>query len=172
MAAGDPVYSSDFAAVAAAAGLVKVKESSQIRTSTTTLLDDAEIKDIELAPGRYRAVVVITMYGGSASIPVVTRWGFTGTWNNPLRIIDGPTAANTTAANADPPRQRTAVAAGSDATYGLGNSAFYQVAIEMSAQIVVTATGNFSLMWRPNSSNANSGGVNQGTHVLIAPFEQ
>jgi hypothetical protein len=172
MAAGDPVFGSDFDAVLSAVGIRKVKDSSQIRTSTTTLLDDGEINGIELTPGRYHVKSIWTMYGGTAGIPIVTRWGFTGTWNNPLRIVRGPTAANTTAANANPPQQRTAVAAGSDVTYGLGTSAFYQVAYEESMQVSVTATGMFSLMWRPNSSSANSGGVNQGTGVIIVPFEQ
>jgi hypothetical protein len=172
MAAGDPVFSSDFAEVVSAVGITKVKEANQTRTSTTTLLDDAELKDIELAAGRYRIFVMLTMVGGAGGIPIVTRWGFSGTWNAPLRLCKGPTAANTAAGGADPPQQRTAVSATSDATYGLGTSAAYQLITEVSAQIVVTASGLFSVQWRPNSSAVNSGGVNQGSHVIIVPFEQ
>lgn len=172
MAAGDPVFGSDFDAVAAAVGITKVKEANQTRTSTTTLLDDAELKDIELDVGRYRIFVMLTMVGGAGGIPIVTRWGFSGTWNAPLRLVKGPTAANTAAGSADPPQQRTAVNVSSDATYGLGTSAAYHLITEVSAQIVVTVPGLFAVQWRPNSSSATSGGVNQGSHVIIVPFEQ
>lgn len=151
-------------------GIRRVKTASQFRASTNTFADDAELKDIELTPGSYYIRAKLTMYGGTAGIPILTQWGFSGTWNNPLRLISGPTPANTTAAGSNPPQQRTAAATNSSATYGLGTSTAYHLIDEETMQITVTATGLFAVRWANQSSNAASGSVNQGSFVEIIPI--
>lgn len=171
MAAGDPVYSSDFSDVEARVGIRKVKAVSQQRINTSTLANDAELFDMQLTPGNYHVRVRLAMGGGAGGIPIKTRWGFTGSWNAPLRQVIGPLSSNTLAGTANPTMQRTAVSAVADATYGLGSSAAYHLTDEESMQVIVTATGMFSVQWAPNAVSATSGSVNQGSFVVIVPFD-
>jgi len=144
-----------------------VKPSNETRTSTTTYADDADLAGIPLGVGSFEIVADIAMIGGAAGIAIKTQWGFSGTWNTPLRQCVGPTSGNTTAGNGAVSTQRTAYASNADAVYGLSTSGFYTLARESSWQVTVTVAGLFALRWAPNVSSGTSGGLRQGSAVRV-----
>ncbi len=147
---------------------VYVKATNETRTSTTTYSPDAEITGIPLAIGTWLVEMRIPMIGGAGGIALKTTWVFTGSWNNPARHCIGPTAGNTTNGNGALSTQRTQIAAGTDAVYGLGTStSSYTVVEENSAQVTVTVAGTLSLTWAPNVSSATSGGVRTGAYAKV-----
>jgi len=146
---------------------VTVKSAAQVRTSTTTYADDSELSGIALGVGTWEIINKIFMTGGSAGIAIKTQWSFTGTWNNPLRMLIGPTAANTTAPASGPPLNLAPILWNSDQIYGLSTSGAYQRVIEETRNAVVTGAGNYAFRWAPNVSNANSGGIQAASSVTV-----
>lgn len=141
------------------------KPSTQSKTSTTTLADDTDLQGIELEVGTFEIELLLFYTAQTATPNLKTRWGFTGTWNNPDRNIMGPGAGDTgTAANAvGTTNFQGCQAAGQDAVYGIQSNVVFVSARELSMNVVVSAAGNLSLQWAQNVSNANAIRVEGGT---------
>jgi hypothetical protein len=144
---------------------VVVKQNNETRTTTTTYADDGELNTIALGVGTWEIIADLAMVGGAGGIAIKTQWSFTGTWNNPLRLALGATAANVTAGSGPLSWQGSAYATNADCIYGLSTSGVYTLAREMSRQIVVTVAGNMALKWAPNVSSATSGGIRQSSSI-------
>jgi len=145
-----------------------VKGSTESRASTTTLTNDSELNTIPLDIGTYRIELVGFFTVGSNTPRLVTRWGFTGTWNNPDRVCFGPGATETAAPNvATTVNVQGYQAAGQSATYNIINTAVYTSFREVSMNVVVTAAGSLSLQWAQFSSNAAATAVQPGTAFEI-----
>lgn len=147
---------------------VTVKTTAEIRTSTSTFANDAELAGVTLGVGSWRVEFQIFGTGGAAAVPIKTQWAFTGTWNNPLRMIDGPLAANATAPAAGPLRRIDPITASADSVYGMttAGGAYYRWT-EYCKLVTVTVAGTIALKWAPNASNANSGGVMAGSSLTV-----
>jgi len=146
---------------------ITVKSAAQVRTSTTTYADDSELSGITLSVGTWEVINKVFMTGGSAGIAIKTQWSFTGTWNSPLRMLIGPTAANTTAPASSPALTHAPVLWNADSIYGLSTSGAYQRVIEESRNVIVTGAGDYAFRWAPNVSNANSGGIQAASSVTV-----
>jgi hypothetical protein len=168
---GDPVKAAIDDLDARVAALVagrqeKIKAANETRVSTTTLALDNELKDIPLGIGTWEISVLLAAVGGAGAIAVKTQWAFTGTWNNPLRFIEGPSATNTGDALSGPvSMKRSAAQTNADSVYGLNSSGNYMNWREFTKQIVVTVPGSMAINWAPNVSSATSGGLRQGSSV-------
>jgi hypothetical protein len=143
------------------------KDNSEVRASTTTLNNDAELQAIPLAVGEYKVRMGLNLTGGSGGIAIKTQWAFTGTWNNPIRRCDGPTSANTVAPSGTMLLQHATYTANSNCIYGLYTGNAYTIVKEECFQVIVTVAGSLSLAWGPNTSSATSGGVMQGSWVEV-----
>ena len=146
---------------------VYVKQANETRTSTTTYANDGELAGIPLGVGTWEVEFILAMIGGGGGIAVKTQWSFTGTWNAPLRLVEGVTSGNTAAGTAAVSHQRSAYATNSDCVHGLSSSATYTLVREFSRQITVTVAGNLALSWAPNVNSGSSGGVRQSSTCAV-----
>lgn len=146
---------------------VTVKSAAQVRTSTTTYANDSELSGITLGVGTWEVVVKLFMTGGAGAIAIKTKWDFSGSWGNPLRMIVGTTAGNTTAPGSNPAMSYAPQLWNADSIYGLSTSGAYQKITEESRAAVVTTAGNFAVNWAPNVSSATSGGIQAASSVSV-----
>ncbi len=147
---------------------VYVKANTTDRASNTTLADDTDLAGIALPEGTFWIRL-----RGFFTTPTTntqklkTRWAFTGTWNNPIRMIHGPGSSNTAASTDMTTISLRGVAAGSDTVYGGPASAAFNLFEEESFQVVVTVAGDLSLQWAQNASSANVTSVKTGSAFII-----
>ena len=69
---------------------VRVKASGASVTNSTVLIDDNEFVSIPLGVGRWWIKFSLFVVSPTAASVLKTQWGFTGTWDNPLRLCKGP----------------------------------------------------------------------------------
>lgn len=145
---------------------ITVKQTTENRISTTTLAADSDLQGVSLSVGRWEIVVTGGWQSSTAATVAKSQWAFTGTWNNPLRMCDGPTSTNTTAGNGAYSRQWTSYATNANAVYGLASSSAYTHFREECALIVVTVAGLMSFNWAQNASSANNTGLVTGSKLI------
>lgn len=145
----------------------KTKLANEPRTSTTTLTLDSELQGVPLDVGTWEITARLAMVGNAtAAMALKTQWSFSGTWTNVARLVEGPTAGNTTAGNGNISFQRTKYNTNADAVYGNGIFASPDIHMtEYCKQIVVTVAGNFGILWAPNTSSANAVGLRIGSTI-------
>lgn len=147
---------------------VTVKTTSTDRTSTATVADDPDLSGIALGIGTWKVDVLIfatTPVGGTQKFK--TQWGFTGTWNTPIRACVGPGSTNTAVRSDITPSQFDGMPSNSDCTYGLAASTGFNVITERCDFVVVTVAGNFSLKWSQATSSANLTSLKSGSSVTV-----
>lgn len=144
----------------------KTAASSKVNN---TLANDTELTGIALEAGTYWIKLnLLFNNGGSATPDIATRWGFTGTWNNPNRQCIGPASTNTGNWDATTPLKMGAVATNVSCIYGVAASAAWHGATEESFEVEVTVAGDLSLQWAQNSTDAaNATFVRQGSAFMI-----
>jgi hypothetical protein len=145
---------------------VTVKATTENRISTTTLAADSELQGVSLSIGRWEVVVTGGWQSSTAATVAKTQWAFTGTWNNPLRMCDGPTSTNTTIGSGAYSRQWSGYLTNGNTTYGLASSSAFTHFREESALIVVTVAGLMSFNWAQNASSANNTGLVSGSKII------
>lgn len=147
---------------------IYVKAASQSRATTAVVADDAELTGIPLAVGQHWVRFLILFYTDTSATPdFKTQWGFSGTWNNPIRASIGPPSSNTAAAGAVTPMLLGGIAAGTDGSYGSASgTANAYIATEESFNVVVTVAGNLSLKWSQRVSDATNTTVLAGTTCM------
>lgn len=165
---GDIVTADD---VNANIATVYTKDVNQSQISTTTLVDDAEIKNIPLTAGVYEVELLLfhsAAYTGGSSGTIKTQWAFTGSWNNPTRACQGGGQTNVAPTNRATEMYTFGVAANANAQYGTdGTAGNVSVAREVSRQVVVTSAGNLSLQWAQPVSTASNTNVLAGTSFNV-----
>ena len=146
-----------------------IKPSGENRTSTTTLADDTDLQGIPLDPGTYEIEFLGFMTQATTTTQKLkTRWGFTGTWNNPDRNVIGPGQNQTAApANVTEANFAGAQAAGQDVVVSTAVTVVFTGWREWSANVQVSVAGNFSLQWAQNSSSANASRLEGGSMFRI-----
>jgi hypothetical protein len=166
---GDVIYAADINNVEAKIPRFVSKAVSTPRASTVTLADDPELSGIALAVGTYEIQLTLFMsFSTSAAAKLKTRWAFSGTWNNPNRLILGPGAAQVAAPNvATEANVQATQASGQDAVYSGPVSVIWSNALELASTVVVTVAGNLSLQWAQQVSTAANVNVNAGTSFRI-----
>lgn len=134
------------------------KANATSRNTTTTYADDPDLLNIPVGVGTWEIELVgFFNFSNATNGGLKTRWGFSGTWNNPLRNCMGPGSTNTGGTSVVTPVTLSAAGASTqDAIYlGSSTSAYYAFR-EVSFNAVVTVAGNLSLSWAQNSSSANN----------------
>jgi hypothetical protein len=147
---------------------VYVKASSETRDSTTTLEDDSELAGIPLEVGQYHILVMgFFRSTGSTTPDIKTQWEFSGTWNDPIRLVTAPGPTNTANRDAVTPMYMGAVDTDADAVYGCSASGNPSGFREETYNIIVTVAGDMSFRWAQNTSNATATEVLLGTTVSV-----
>jgi hypothetical protein len=140
---------------------ITVKGSATTKTNNT-LANDPELSGVALGVGTWEIyMLVMVANSGSATPDVKTQWSFTGTWNNPLRAIIGPSSTNTGGSDAITPMKLRAIATNADNACGLPVSSAYNVIEERCNTVVVTVAGTLALYWAQNTTDAVNGTVVQ-----------
>jgi hypothetical protein len=125
-----------------------VKQTTENRASTTTLAADSELQGVSLSVGKWEIIVTGGWQSSTGATAAKTQWAFSGTWNSPLRMCDGPTSGNTTTGSGAYSRQWSGYLTNSNVVYGLASSSAFTHFREESALITVTVAGLMSFNWR------------------------
>lgn len=145
-----------------------IKAVATSRQSTTTVTDDPELAGIALAVGTWHIRLLLLWYTDTSATPdIKTRWGFSGTWNTPLRALIGAPSSNTAAPGAITPMLMGAIATNADATYGSASGTVPYVSMEETYTATVTVAGNLSLQWAQRVSDASNSTVAAGSMFEI-----
>lgn len=146
----------------------KVKANTEDRANVTTVANDGELTNIALGVGTYSVEVLIFATTPTTNTQKLkTQWGFTGTWNNPIRACVGPGSTNTAARSDITPSQFNGVPAGTDVTYGFAASTGFNVVMERADNVTVTVAGTLSLKWSQAAASANVTSVKAGSSVTV-----
>jgi hypothetical protein len=144
---GDIIFATDINAVIASLPKVYTKTSATARQSTTTLTADPDLSGITLDVGVYDIELILFWTCANTTPKLKTRWGFSGTITNTLRLCHGPGSTQTGGPEAV-----------SDATmraYALtSQDAIYSTILEAVYGAEVTVAGDLSLNWAQNVSTA------------------
>jgi hypothetical protein len=150
------------------------KLSAQSVTSSTTLVDDADLK-VTLVPGQYFVDAWLHVSGGTTGDIKVT-WTFSGTFADSARMCQGPTRATTQVEGGDGINPVTAaVTVGvnrssahfltSDVPYGLDASSTSGIHEHLSLD--VSAGGVLKLRWAQETSSGTATTVSAASHLRI-----
>lgn len=144
-----------------------VKTAVTDRASTTTLAADPELQGLALGIGTWWVRVCIFATTPTTSTQKIkTQWGFTGTWNSPIRMCIGPGSTNTAARTDVTPAQYNGVATSSDATYSFAASTGFNTFTEECFAVTVTVAGTMSFNWAQSASSANVTSVKPGSSIM------
>lgn len=121
------------------------KASSTTRVNNTVSADD-ELTGIALGVGTFRVEFLGSHTQASTTPKIQTKWGFTGTWNNPSRLCIGPGNVQTGGPAAVTDSTFASVAAASGSTYSgaITNPLVWR---EVCQTVTVTVAGSLSLDW-------------------------
>lgn len=147
---------------------IYIKAGSTSRNTTTTLAADTDLQGIALAVGTYEVELVLFYTVASTTPRLKTRWGFTGTISDTVRLCHGPGSAQV--ANPQDVTEATARGYGltsQDAVYNSSTSGAYSCVLEKAAGVQVTVAGNFSLDWAQVTSNGSNVTIQAGTYFRI-----
>jgi len=163
VAAGDPIYASDINDYRVR---LVTKPSATNRISTTTLAADPHLTGLTLEAGTYDIEIVIFWTCASTTPKLKTRWGFTGTISNTLRLCHGPGSTQTAGPEAvTEVTDRAYGLTGQDAQYSTSTSAAYSAILEKAAGVVVTAVGDLSLNWAQVTSTASNVTIREDSYI-------
>ena len=166
---GDIIYAADLNDVEDRLPKFYRKDTATARTSTTTLEDDPVLSGIALGIGTYEVQLRGFFTVASTTPKLKTRWGFTGTWNNPNRLVLGPGAAQVAAPNvATELNVQGSQASGQDAIYSAPVTVVWSDFLEIATNVVVTVAGNLSLQWAQTVSNASAVTVQPDSNFKIS----
>lgn len=147
---------------------ITVKPASTDRTSTTTVADDPDLAGIALGVGTWSVRMLLFATTVTTNTQKFkTQWGFTGTWNSPIRACIGPGSTNTAARADITPSQFSGMPSNSDNTYGFAASTGFNVVEELCDFVVVTVAGTLSLKWAQASSSGNATSLKSGSSVTV-----
>ncbi|GGN40565.1 hypothetical protein FHR83_007008 [Actinoplanes campanulatus] len=165
---GDIIYAADINSVVASLPKLYVKDNVTSRQSTTTLADDPDLAGIALAVGVYDIELLLFYTVASTTPKIKTRWGFTGTITNSIRVCHGPGSANVGAPDAVTDATfRGYGLTSQDAVYNSSTSTAYTAVTETVYGAEVTVTGNLSLQWAQSVSTASNVNVQPGSTFRI-----
>lgn len=146
-----------------------VKPGASSRSSTVTPTADPDLTGITLGIGTWEVELVLFFNQATTDTQgLQTMWGFSGTWNNPIRACVGPP-------NASPGTTRDSLdkvnlggfAANVGSKYLVVNGSGYVCVREISATVVVTVAGDLSLLWSQAASVANATSVQPGSYFRV-----
>lgn len=135
-----------------------------------TVANDPDLAGIPLEVGEFEIEILgwFTL-ATTTTQKIITRWGFTGTWNTgAIRGVVGPGLGNT--ANPDNVtlvNVRGYTTATQDAGYDTSTTTAYSHFREICTDVQVTVAGNFSFQWAQAASSANNTTLRVPTTVKI-----
>lgn len=146
------------------------KLNTTSRASTTTYTADPDLSAITLGIGTYEIefFLLISFTGGTGQ-RMKTTWGFSGSWNNPVRGCIGPSGAAATPASRDAATEVNfnGALANADSLYQATNNALPLIVRESSSNVTVSTQGDLSLQWAQVTSSVNAAVVQVGSYVRI-----
>lgn len=153
----------------AALGQFFKKASAQSITSSTAVVDDADLQ-VTLVPGTFRIEAFLHASGPAAG-DVKTTWTFAGTASDSSRSCFGPginttnveaavTAANTVGVNRSSTHFIT-----TEVSYGLDGT--NTSAIHEDLYLVVTAGGLLKMRWAQNTSNGTASTLSVASRLYV-----
>lgn len=152
---GDIIYAADVNAVIASLPKVYTKTSATARQSTTTLTADPDLSGITLGLGVYDIELIMFWTCANTTPKLKTRWAFSGTITNTLRLCHGPGSTQVGGPEAVSDATMRAYALTSqDAVYSTSTSSAYSAVLEAAYGVEVSASGDLSLSWAQNVSTA------------------
>lgn len=152
---GDIIYAADINGVVASLPQVFTKTGATARQSTTTLTADPDLSGITLGVGVYDIELILFWTCANTTPKLKTRWGFSGTITNTLRLCHGPGSSQTGGPEAVSDATMRAYALTSqDAVYSTSTSSAYSAVLESAFGVEVTVAGDLSLNWAQNVSTA------------------
>lgn len=168
VAIGARIYAADVNNIIALLPVTYSKAASTDRFSTTTLADDPELAGIALDVGTYTIELIgfftlatITTQG------LKTQWGFTGTWNTPIRACIGPGGSNVDARTDVTKVQLSGFTTAQTLAYEVAAGSGYAQIREIAPLVSVTVAGNLSLQWAQFNSSANITSLKAGTSFIV-----
>lgn len=164
---GDIIYAADLNALEALLPKTTTKAAATDRTNNT-MTADPELAGIALAVGTYEIdLVLMWTQLTTATQKLRTQWGFSGTWNSPIRACFGPGSAATSSRADVAEMQVGAYASNTDALYCVAAGAGFSSVRETCRLVTVTVAGNLSLVWAQNTTSANITSVKAGTSFVV-----
>jgi hypothetical protein len=144
------------------------KASTTARNTTTTYADDPELLNISLGVGTWDIeLTLFFLLATTSTQKLKTNWAFTGTWNNPIRLVVGPGTAQTGVIGTVTDMNLGGyTCTGQDAIYDRDTGAGFIGVREVVRNAVVTVAGNLSLQWAQSASSANNTSVCAGTSFV------
>jgi hypothetical protein len=163
---GDVIYAADLNAIEARLPQTFNKAVATDRVNNT-MTADPELAGIPLAVGTYEIDLVLMWTQLTTNTQKLrTQWGFSGTWNTPIRAVMGPGSAATSARTDVAEMQDGGYASNVDALYSVAAGAGFAVVREWCRLVTVTVAGNLSLIWAQNTTSANITSVKAGTSFV------
>lgn len=144
------------------------KSSATARNTTTTLTADPELTGIALEVGTFDIEMVIFWTQAATAPKLKTRWGFTGTISDTIRLCHGP--GNNNVAGPQDVTETTVrgyALSSQDAIYSASTSTAYSAVLEKAAGVVVSVAGTLSLNWAQQASNASNVTVQPSSYVKV-----
>lgn len=137
--------------------------------TNNTLANDPELSGVALGVGQWDIRMLIFASTSGSNVPdIKTQWSFTGTWNSPLRMVQGPGITNVGGSDALTPIKFRATATNADSPYGLADSTAYTAIQEYCSTAVVTVAGNLALNWAQNTTTGGTPtNVQPGSYIEV-----
>lgn len=147
---------------------IVVKPSATARSTTTTPAADPDLAAITLGVGTWE--VELTLFFNCATTAtqgIRTQWGFSGSWNTPVRWTLGPGATGTANATSSDVVNLGGATTAANNIYAVAAGATYACVREVCYTVVVTIAGDLSLLWSQNVSSANATTVQGGSAFKV-----
>lgn len=157
---GDEIFAADLQAILDRLPRTILKTSATARNSAgtgSTLTADPELSGIALEVGVYDLELILFWTCANTTPRLKTRWGFTGTISNTIRLCHGPGASQVGGPEAvSDATLRGYALTTQDAVYSTSTSSAYSAVLEQAFGVEVTVAGDLSLDWAQQASNANN----------------
>jgi hypothetical protein len=145
---------------------IVVKTATETVNNTATYQSDDELAGLALGVGTWWVKFHLFVTCSTSATPdIKTKWLFSGTSNNAVRMVKGPGPTNTGARDALTPMHSGGILMGNDAVYGLAASTAFVLAEEETFALAVTVAGNLDLQWAQNTASATNTNVHAGSTV-------
>lgn len=167
---GNIIYASDLNEVVKRLPRAYTKTSATARNTTTTLANDPELASIALEVGTYDIeLIMLFTLTTTTTQKIKTRWGFTGTISDTIRLCHGPGSAQVAGPqDVTETTVRGYALTSQDAIYDVSTSTAYSAVLEKANGVSVTVAGNLSLQWAQNASSANNTTVQPNSAFRIS----
>ena len=142
------------------------KTATETVNNSSTYQDDDDLSGLALGVGTWWVRMCLFMTCTTSATPdIKTKWTFSGTATNAIRMIKGPGSTNVASPSVITPVYLSGVPMANDAIYGLNATSTFAYAEEEVFNLTVTVAGNLTLQWAQNTANASNTNMHAGSTV-------